>query len=89
MDEKNSQTLPLHGREAPLNPSSSTIKQQYAWLATYFALNLTLTLYNKAVMGKVGWLRLRGRGRPVVLGLDIECAAANSGPDYSSLSHIY
>ena len=61
MDEKNSLTLPLHGREAT-SSSGSTIRQQYTWLATYFALNLALTLYNKAVMGKVGWLPSMRRG---------------------------
>ncbi|KAF8456166.1 triose-phosphate transporter family-domain-containing protein [Terfezia claveryi] len=40
----------------PPQPQQSTapptIRQQYTWLAVYFALNLALTLYNKAVMGK-------------------------------------
>ena len=31
---------------------------KYLYLALYFGLNLTLTLYNKAVLGKVGSLRL-------------------------------
>ena len=42
--------------KAPQPQQSSappTIRQQYTWLAVYFALNLALTLYNKAVMGKV------------------------------------
>lgn len=30
-----------------------TIRQQYTWLAVYFALNMALMLYNNAVMGKV------------------------------------
>ena len=31
---------------------------KYLYLALYFGLNLTLTLYNKAVLGKVRWPRL-------------------------------
>jgi hypothetical protein len=30
-----------------------TVRTKYAWLVLYFSLNLALTLYNKAVMGKV------------------------------------
>lgn len=42
--------LPLPAIQAP--PADS-IRTKYAWLAVYFGLNLALTLYNKAVMGKV------------------------------------
>lgn len=31
----------------------NSVRMKYAWLALYFSLNLALTLYNKAVMGKV------------------------------------
>ncbi|KAF8469687.1 triose-phosphate transporter family-domain-containing protein [Kalaharituber pfeilii] len=37
---------------APQTQGATTLRQQYTWLALYFALNLALTLYNKAVMGK-------------------------------------
>ena len=30
-------------------------RTKYLYLALYFGLNLTLTLYNKAVLGKVRW----------------------------------
>ena len=33
--------------------NSNSVRTKYAWLALYFSLNLALTLYNKAVMGKV------------------------------------
>ncbi|RPA86722.1 TPT-domain-containing protein [Ascobolus immersus RN42] len=41
----------------PYNPpppaeKELTARSKYQWLAVYFALNLALTLYNKAVMGK-------------------------------------
>jgi hypothetical protein len=38
--------------EAPIAHSAS---KGYAWLALYFLCNLTLTLYNKAVMHFVGF----------------------------------
>lgn len=43
---------------APYTPTPPVEKvdsprSKYQWLAIYFALNLALTLYNKAVMGKV------------------------------------
>ena len=53
---------------------------KYLYLALYFGLNLTLTLYNKAVLGKVRspWLSMERR-RCVVLVLTDGCR--------SSLSH--
>lgn len=38
----------------PQPPQEDSVRTKYAWLTVYFALNLALTLYNKAVMGKVG-----------------------------------
>ena len=43
-----------HAADAP-----DSVRTKYAWLALYFSLNLTLTLYNKAVMGKVPILACR------------------------------
>ena len=56
------QLLPApHGRPrtppgadaAGSDENSNSVRTKYAWLALYFSLNLALTLYNKAVMGKV------------------------------------
>ncbi|KAL7269886.1 hypothetical protein RUND412_007429, partial [Rhizina undulata] len=61
--EQKENLLPLHAKDRPdpltkgapntqnQQPQDS-IRTKYAWLAIYFALNLALTLYNKAVMGK-------------------------------------
>lgn len=35
--------------------TGETVKNDYQWLALYFLCNLTLTIYNKAVMQFVGF----------------------------------
>lgn len=45
-------------RALPASNPQDSIKAKYSWLAIYFALNLALTLYNKAVMGKVAYIFL-------------------------------
>lgn len=66
MSDQKTHLLPVHrdtqysGRARASSPAGSqapkedSVKAKYAWLTVYFALNLALTLYNKAVMGKVG-----------------------------------
>jgi len=47
-------TLLPRGRSASVStPEQDSARTKYAWLTLYFSLNLALTLYNKAVMGKV------------------------------------
>jgi hypothetical protein len=45
-------SAPPYNAHAPAE-KVETARSKYQWLAVYFALNLALTLYNKAVMGKV------------------------------------
>lgn len=66
--DQKTRLLPVHRDPSPYNghgrasstastssqtPKEDSVKAKYAWLTVYFALNLALTLYNKAVMGKV------------------------------------
>jgi len=47
-------TLLPRGRSASVTATEQdSVGTKYAWLTLYFSLNLALTLYNKAVMGKV------------------------------------
>ncbi|KAI5845111.1 triose-phosphate transporter family-domain-containing protein [Morchella snyderi] len=64
--DQNTRLLPISSSSASSSSSSSqatrnapdaqqpqdSVRTKYAWLTVYFALNLALTLYNKAVMGK-------------------------------------
>lgn len=56
--DQKTRLLPLHdstptASTAPQSLKEDSVRAKYAWLTVYFALNLALTLYNKAVMGKV------------------------------------
>lgn len=56
--DQKTRLLPLHDSappesDAPPVSAEVSVRAKYAWLTVYFALNLALTLYNKAVMGKV------------------------------------
>ncbi|KAF3929813.1 hypothetical protein AA313_de0203309 [Arthrobotrys entomopaga] len=42
---------PILIQQPPQQQREDSIATKYAWLAIYFALNLSLTLYNKSVMG--------------------------------------
>ncbi|TGZ81898.1 TPT-domain-containing protein [Ascodesmis nigricans] len=59
MSEKQGGLLPLSNgdnnnkrRDEPQAQEQDSVSTKYAWLAVYFSLNLGLTLFNKAVMGK-------------------------------------
>jgi hypothetical protein len=47
-------TIGIMAEPTPAN-SAETVKNDYMWLALYFLCNLTLTIYNKAVMQFVGF----------------------------------
>lgn len=53
--DQKTRLLPLHdsAQTTSTAPKEDSVRVKYAWLTVYFALNLALTLYNKAVMGKV------------------------------------
>lgn len=79
-DQRGSE-LPTHTRQNGHTRSASTVateqdsvRTKYAWLTLYFGLNLALTLYNKAVMGKVNYNSL-GSPRETML-----LATGGSGP---------
>lgn len=47
-------TIDLEAQEDPIAPEYTILTStKYVYLALYFALNLVLTLYNKAILGKV------------------------------------
>jgi hypothetical protein len=55
--EHREELLPVpasNSRSTSVAPTDhDSVRTKYAWLVLYFTLNLALTLYNKAVMGKV------------------------------------